>query len=66
MRSLLTEQARERLEVRKLASLRHRLEVTEADVDAEVAAGAAGIDRGGGVRVDGWIARTAPGSDGVH
>lgn len=60
---LLREQMRERLELRKLAGLRHRLEVTEADIDVEVAAGAPGIDRGQGVRVEAWMARTAPGTD---
>ncbi|MBK6534207.1 MAG: peptidylprolyl isomerase [Deltaproteobacteria bacterium] len=61
---LVREQVRERLELRKLAALRHRLEVSDAEVDAEVAAGAPGIDRGQGIRVEAWLARMAPGSDG--
>ncbi|MDB4928757.1 MAG: hypothetical protein JWM10_1241, partial [Myxococcaceae bacterium] len=61
---LVHEQLRERLELRKLAGLRHRLEVSEQEVDVEVAAGAPGIDRGQGIRVEAWLARMAPGSDG--
>ena len=61
---LVREQVRERLELRKLAALRHRLEVSEGEVDAEVAAGAPGIDRGQGIRVEAWLARMTPGSDG--
>jgi len=60
---LLNEQMRERLELRKLAGLRSRLEVSDGEVDAEVAAGAPGIDRGQGVRVEAWIARMTPGVD---
>lgn len=61
---LYRQQVRERLELRKLATLHASLEVSEREVDAELAAGAPGIDRGQGVRVEGWIARVAPGADG--
>lgn len=61
--TLLREQLRERMELRALLRLRHPIEVTEAQVEAELARGAPGIDRGQGVRVEGWIARTPPGVD---
>lgn len=61
--ALVREQLRERLELTKLAALRAPVAVTEAEVDAELAAGAPGIDRGQGVRVEGWVARVAPGAD---
>lgn len=62
--ALLRAQLRERLELQKLVTLRERpREVTEAEVDAEVARGAPGIDRGQGVRVEAWIARVAPTAD---
>ncbi len=60
---LLREQARERLELQKLAASRGDHRVTEAEVDRELAAGAPGIDRGQGVRVEGWVARVAPSAD---
>lgn len=61
---LLGEQLRERLELSKLATLRQPpQEVTESDVDAEIARGAPGIDRGQGVRVEAWIARVPPATD---
>ena len=62
--TLLRAQLRERLELQKLVALRERpREVTEAEVDAEVARGAPGIDRGQGVRVEAWIARVPPAAD---
>ena len=53
--TLLTAQLRERLELKKLVG--KKVEVTERDVDAELASGAPGIDRGQGMRVEGFIAR---------
>lgn len=61
---LLREQTREVLELRRLVAARNPLAVSEQEVDAEVAAGATGIDRDRAVRVEAWIARTAPGDDG--
>lgn len=60
--TLLREQVRERLEVETLLAARGRAEITEREVDDELARGAPGIDRGGGLRLDGWIARVAPGA----
>lgn len=60
---VLAEQLRERLELQALVQRRAQTTVTERDVDAELAAGAPGIDRGQGVRVDGWIARVPPDAD---
>jgi len=61
--AVLAEQLRERLELRELVQLRTQLAVTEQDVDAELAGGAPGIDRGQGIRVEGWIARVPPNAD---
>lgn len=60
---LLTEQLRERLEVRALTNKRFPSKVTKAEIDAEIARGAPGIDRGQGVRVEGWVRRVAPTAD---
>ncbi|MBA3819587.1 MAG: peptidyl-prolyl cis-trans isomerase [Deltaproteobacteria bacterium] len=60
---LLQEQMRDRLELQKLAASQAQLEVTEQEVDAELAAGAPGIDRGQGVRVEGWLFRLSPTAD---
>jgi parvulin-like peptidyl-prolyl isomerase len=48
---------------RKLVEKRTSLTVTEYEVDAEILDGAPGIDRGQGVRVEGYIARHPPGGD---
>lgn len=57
---LLREQVRERLAKTKLVQLRGDVSVSDRDIDAELAAGAPGIDRGVTARVEGWLARTAP------
>ncbi len=57
--ALVREQVIERLEFDRLIASRGRAEVNEADVDAELARGAPGLDRGAGTRIEGWIARTA-------
>lgn len=54
---LLQEQLRERLELQKLATVRGGLAVSEQDVDAELASGAPGIDRGQGVKIEAWMIR---------
>ena len=61
--ALLRDQLRERLELAALARTDRDVAITEADVDAELARGAPGIDRGQGTRVDGWLARIAPNAD---
>jgi parvulin-like peptidyl-prolyl isomerase len=58
--ALLQQEMRTRLELEKLAGTQP---VTEADVDAELAAGAPGIDRGAGIRVEGWIIRVPANAD---
>jgi hypothetical protein len=60
---LLTLQVRERLEVAKLVAKRADVAVSDREVEAELAAGAPGISRGQGMRVEGWIARTSPSAD---
>ncbi|MDQ3297498.1 MAG: peptidyl-prolyl cis-trans isomerase, partial [Myxococcota bacterium] len=60
---LLQEQMRERLELQKLSASQAKLEVSEQEVDAELAAGAPGIDRGQGIRVEGWLYRIPPSAD---
>ena len=60
--AVLKEQLHERLELEKLVAMRSKGEVTEQDIDAELANGAPGIDRGQGVRVEAWIARVPPGA----
>lgn len=62
-RVVVREQMRARLELDKLVASRTKIEVTEAEVDAELAAGAPGIDRGQGIRADGWVARVPPDAD---
>ena len=54
---ILREQLRERLELETLAEI---APVTEADIDAEIARGAPGVDRGEGTEVEGWLLRVAP------
>ncbi len=54
---------RERLELQKLSASQAKLEVSEQEVDAELAAGAPGIDRGQGIRVEGWLYRIPPSAD---
>ena len=60
---LLREQLRERLELDKLAARGAEIVVSEHEVEAELAAGAPGIARGRGMRVEGWIARVPPAAD---
>lgn len=60
---LLKEQLRQRLEARKLVDSRGTTVVTDAEVDAELARGAPGIDRGQGIRVEAWVRRLAQGAD---
>lgn len=60
---LLKTQIRERLELEKLAALRVAREVSDAEVDAEIASGAPGIDRGQGVNAEAWVLRVPPGGD---
>ncbi len=60
---LITAQLRDRLALKKLVEKRTSLTVTEYEVDAEILDGAPGIDRGQGVRVEGYIARMTPGGD---
>lgn len=57
---LLRAQMRERLELQRLLATRPNTAVTEGDVDLEIARGAPDIDRGQGVRVEGWVARRGP------
>lgn len=60
---LITAQLRDRVALKKLVEKRTSLAVTEYEVDAELLDGAPGIDRGQGVRVEGYIARMTPGAD---
>ena len=57
---LLKEQLRQQLETHKLASMRSGVDVTNAEVDAELSRGAPGIDRGQGIRVEAYVRRVAP------
>lgn len=61
--SIVRAQLRTRLELEKLAARRGSVAVTEADVDAELAAGAPGIDRGQGTTIEGWLLRVPPSAD---
>lgn len=58
--ALLLQQMRARLELEKLVTIDP---VTDKEVQAEIAAGAPGIDRGAGVRVEGWIIRVPASAD---
>ncbi|MBI5513049.1 MAG: hypothetical protein HY909_04730 [Deltaproteobacteria bacterium] len=62
---VLREQLRERLELEALSAHRNAasLAVSDAEVDAELARGAPGIDRGQGMRVEGWLSRVSPQAD---